>query len=153
MEATTDPQETWENPIPAVDIVISFGEDLILIEREDGTIAFPGGFVDKGESFETAARREAKEETNLDVLLVQDERDRPVHQTYSDPGRDPRDHITTTAYYAIGVYEEGNSYPEAGDDAASVHRLPIDEALAIDEDRWWADHRRILRDYVEWKRS
>ena len=71
--------------------------------------ALPGGFVDYGESLESAAVREAKEETGLDVELI-----RQFH-TYSDPKRDPRHHTITTVFIAKA---KGN--PAAGDDAKKV---------------------------------
>ena len=44
--------------------------------------ALPGGFVDYGESLETAAVREAKEETNLSISIL------GQLGAYSDPNRD-----------------------------------------------------------------
>lgn len=94
--------------------------------------ALPGGFVDYGEPLESAAVREAKEETGLDVRLI-----RQFH-TYSDPGRDTRYHTITTVFIAEA---EGNAV--AGDDAADIsvfttQHLP--EQIAF-------DHRDIINDY------
>lgn len=48
--------------------------NFILIKRKNDPFknywALPGGFVEYGESVETAAIREAKEETNIDVELI-----------------------------------------------------------------------------------
>ena len=48
--------------------------DFILIKRKNDPFknhwALPGGFVEYGETVETAAIREAKEETNIDVELL-----------------------------------------------------------------------------------
>ena len=68
--------------------------------------ALPGGFVDYGESIETAALREAKEETLLDIELIEQ------FHTYSDPLRDPRHHTVTTVYIA-----RAEGVPKASDDA------------------------------------
>lgn len=92
----------------------------------------PGGFVDCGETIESAAVREAKEETGLDVELL-----RQFH-TYSAPERDPRHHTVTTVFIATAT---GKAV--AGDDAkeaAVFHRKGLPEQIAF-------DHRDILNDY------
>jgi 8-oxo-dGTP diphosphatase len=122
-----------------VDIIIEIGEGIVLIERKNPPPgwALPGGFVDYGESFEEAAVREAQEETGLRVKLA-----RQFH-TYSDPGRDPRQHTATTVFIATA---EGT--PIGADDAARAeiftkNNLP---PLAF-------DHARILADYFRMKES
>jgi ADP-ribose pyrophosphatase YjhB (NUDIX family) len=65
--------EVYQNPIPTVDIIIEIeSKGIVLIKRKNPPYgwAIPGGFVDYGESLEQAAVREAKEETNLDVKLI-----------------------------------------------------------------------------------
>lgn len=121
------------NPVPTVDIIIEIADRIVLIERRFPPLgwAIPGGFVDYGESFETAALREAEEETGLKVTEL-----RQFH-TYSDPGRDARQHTASTVFIgkAMGV-------PMAGDDAGKAALFRQDELpeLAF-------DHSRILADY------
>jgi ADP-ribose pyrophosphatase YjhB (NUDIX family) len=129
--------ESYRNPTPTVDIIIEIGEQIVLIERKNPPLgwALPGGFVDYGESYETAALREAEEETSLKVTGL-----RQFH-TYSEPDRDPRGHTASTVF--IGT---SDGSPRAGDDAARVglfskNRLP---PLAF-------DHGRILEDYFNSK--
>ena len=52
---------THRNPSPTVDIIIEIDGRIVLVERRNPPPgwALPGGFVDYGESFEDAARREA----------------------------------------------------------------------------------------------
>jgi 8-oxo-dGTP diphosphatase len=125
------------NPVPTVDIIIEYQDQgLVLIERANPPPgwAFPGGFVDYGESLEAAAVREAREETGLTVTLL------GQFHTYSDPQRDPRQHTITTVYVA-----QGHGDPQAADDARrlavfSPDRLP--QVLAF-------DHGLILSAYLK----
>lgn len=85
------------NPFPTVDIIIELhGGGIVLIRRKNPPPgwALPGGFIDYGESAEAAAIREAKEETSLDVQLVE------LLHVYSDPARDPRHHTLSTVFIA-----------------------------------------------------
>ncbi len=129
----------YKNPTPTVDIIIEVGEAIVLIKRRNPPYgwALPGGFVDYGESYETAALREAKEETTLEITGL-----RQFH-TYSDPGRDPRQHTASTVFIA-----QAEGVPQAGDDAAEAalfteHDLP---PLAF-------DHGTILCDYFAFKKG
>lgn len=123
-----------KNPVPTVDVIIECESGIVMIKRKNPPAgwALPGGFVDYGENLESAAVREAREETGLDVELV-----RQFH-TYSAPDRDPRQHTITTVYIA-----RAQGKPLGGDDAAEARlfsrdRLP--EPIVF-------DHKRILDDY------
>jgi ADP-ribose pyrophosphatase YjhB (NUDIX family) len=117
-----------------VDIIIEYEGSIILIKRKhppEGW-ALPGGFVEYGESLETAVVREAKEETGLDIELL-----RQFH-TYSDPKRDPRHHTITTVFIA-----KARGKVIAGNDAKAIgifNRDTLPEQIAF-------DHRDILNDY------
>jgi 8-oxo-dGTP diphosphatase len=94
-----------ENPkiITAVDNVV-FGWDgrelhLLLVKRNFEPYlnhwALPGGFIQPKESTEQATQRKLFEETSLrDVFLEQ-------LYTFSNPERDPRNHVISIAYYAL----------------------------------------------------
>lgn len=122
------------NPIPTVDLIIKFNEDIILIKRKNPPEgwALPGGFVDYGESLESAAVREAKEETGLDVELL-----RQFH-AYSDPKRDPRHHTITIVFIA-----KAKGKAIAGDDAKEIGLFNKDTL----PDQIAFDHRDIINDY------
>ena len=133
----------YKNPYPTVDIIIElldFDNKIVLIERKNTPkgLAIPGGFVDYGESLESAAIREAKEETNLDITLIRQ------FKTYSNPNRDPRFHTISTVFIA-----SANGTPIAGDDAKtckiySFNILPKNLVF---------DHKEILNDYKIYKET
>lgn len=122
------------NPIPTVDIIIELKGGIVLVRRKNPPEgwALPGGFVDYGETLETAAVREAKEETDLNIKLI-----RQFH-TYSDPQRDPRHHTISTVYIA-----EAQGAATAGDDAGEIAVFKKDEL----PEKMVFDHEEILKDY------
>ncbi|GAB4343058.1 MAG: NUDIX hydrolase [Leptolyngbyaceae cyanobacterium] len=132
----------YRNPAPTVDIIIELIDrphrPIVLIERLNPPLgwALPGGFVDYGESVETAAQREAQEETGLTVELVTQ-----LH-VYSEPQRDPRQHTLSVVFLATAT---GN--PQAGDDAK---HLDLFEPWRIPTNLCF-DHDRILRDYFNYR--
>src|SRR6266481_1704225 len=89
--------ENHRNPLPTVDIIIELtGGGVVLIERKNipHGWALPGGFVDYGESLGAAAGREAKEETFLEVQLIEQ------FYTYSFLFPSTRRHTRSTVYIA-----------------------------------------------------
>ena len=75
-----------DGPAATADILLERDCAILLVERRYPPLgwALPGGFVEAGEKVSTAAVREAKEETGLDVRLT------ALLHVYSDPARDPR---------------------------------------------------------------
>nr|WP_320011342.1 NUDIX hydrolase [uncultured Desulfobulbus sp.] len=127
----------YRNPTPTVDIIIETEGGVVLIERKNPPYgwALPGGFVDYGESYENAAKREAKEETGLTVELI-----RQLH-TYSAPNRDARQHTASTVFIATA-----SGQPEAADDAQKAGIFFADTLPAL-----VFDHAQILKDYFNYK--
>ena len=129
--------------IPSVttDIFI-FDEDFnfILIKRRNDPYkdcwALPGGFVEYGESVETAAVREAKEETTIDVEL------KDLVNVYSEPDRDPRGHTITIAFTAKGDF----SQRKADDDACDIAIFSADK---LGEINLAFDHEKIIEDCLK----
>jgi 8-oxo-dGTP diphosphatase len=128
-------------PLLAADAIIELidrpGRPIVLIERKNPPHgwAIPGGFVDVGERVETAAVREALEETALEVTL------RALLGIYSDPARDPRGHTVTAVYIA-----EARGTPQAHDDALNIGVFApedLPEPLVFDHARVLADYRRF----------
>jgi 8-oxo-dGTP diphosphatase len=133
--------EKFRNPLPTIDIIIELaGGAIVLIERKNPPHgwALPGGFVDYGESLENAARREAQEETSLEVKLIEQ------FYAYSDPTRDARHHTISTVFIATAA-----GTPRGADDAKRAQAFvetSLPSPLVF-------DHARILRDYFLFKRT
>lgn len=125
-------------PAPTADIILydeQYG--IVFIERVNPPLgyALPGGFIDMNESVETAAIREMKEETNLDIELI------GILGVYSKPDRDPRFHTMSTTFVAKTHKPEEL---KAGDDAKkaqfySLNKLP--KPLCF-------DHQKMIDDFL-----
>ncbi len=133
---------TYRNPAPTVDIIIELIDrphrPIILIERKSIPYgwAIPGGFVDYGESVETAAKREALEEISLQVELLEQ------FYVYSNPNRDSRQHTISIIFIATAKGE-----PQAADDAKNIgifHPWEVPKNLCF-------DHDLILKDYWRYR--
>jgi 8-oxo-dGTP diphosphatase len=140
----TDPAGTqYRNPKPTTDIIIELadapGQIVFIVRKNDPLgLALPGGFVDEGEWIADAAVREAKEETGLDVELLE------LFHVYSDPRRDPRQHTVSTVFLA-----RASGQPVGGDDAADCIVCAPD---ALPQPLVF-DHARIVADYIAYKRT
>lgn len=127
----------YARPALTADCVV-FGlddEDLkvLLIQRDlepfSGRWALPGGFVDVGESVEKAARRELAEETGLSGIFLEQ------LYTFSEPDRDPREHVVSVAYFALVNLSE--HIVKASTDARNAAWFEINDVpeLAFDHDK------------------
>src|SRR6476660_8858892 len=124
-----------KTPLVTVDAIIEIDGGIVLVRRRHPPLgwALPGGFVDPGETVAAAARREAREETGLDVALTE------LLGVYSDPKRDPRGLYTVSTVF-IGRAE---GRPVGGDDAAEARVVSLD---ALPPDIAF-DHPTIIEDY------
>jgi len=122
----------YPRPSITVDMLIFKFENLtkvLLIKRKNEPFknkwAFPGGFVDENEPLEKAAKRELMEETGLKNV------DLKQLKTFGDPGRDPRGHTVSIAFWGL-LKEDGML--KAGDDASETAWFDINNlpSLAFD---------------------
>ena len=126
-----------KTPLLTVDIIIRYQEGIVLVERKNPPYgwALPGGFVEVGESLEDAATREAKEETSLDIKLIEQ------FHAYSDPRRDPRFHTATVVFLADGDGIVSGKDDAKRADVFSEETLPSDMVF---------DHKEIVSDYFNY---
>lgn len=52
-------------------VVINKDKELLILKKKNGYYCLPKGRVEEGESWETTALREVKEETNIDARIIQ----------------------------------------------------------------------------------
>lgn len=131
----------YANPTPTVDCIVELpGDRLVLIKRKNPPVgwALPGGFVELGEPLHAACVREVREETGLEVSLIEQ------FFTYSDPARDPRQHTLSTVYIGTAAGE-----PKGADDAAEARAF----ALTALPSTLCFDHGVILADYLAYRRT
>jgi len=134
----------YKSPKPTVDVIITDGKRVILVERGrdpyKGKWVFPGGFMDFGETAENAAVREALEETGVQVEITE------ILGVYSAPDRDPRSHHVSIVFIARQLEGE----PVGGDDAADAKWYNLEDLrpgdLAFDHDLIVADLRNWMKD-------
>jgi ADP-ribose pyrophosphatase YjhB (NUDIX family)/N-acetylglutamate synthase-like GNAT family acetyltransferase len=110
----------YRNPVPGVGIIIEMEGGVVLVKRggqvKPGQWALPSGYIEAEESVEEAAIRESREETGLDVELID------LLGIYSFPEGPPTSGIIVF-YRARPV---GGTL-RAGDDALDVRVFKPDE--------------------------
>jgi 8-oxo-dGTP diphosphatase len=126
-------------PLLAVDALVLFKNAIILVKRKNHPkgFALPGGFVDIGETVETAVKREVFEETGLDVEIIR------LFNVYSDPQRDERGHCVSIVFLCRPKNE--NDVPLGGDDAEEAF---ICDLKSLPSDLCF-DHEKIISDYLK----
>ena len=133
-----------KNPVPTVDVILQKDSNILLVKRKKDPfkdhLALPGGFVNVGEKVEDAVKREAVEETSLEIEPID------ILGVYSDPGRDPRGHMLSIVF--VGTILSGE--PKAGDDSQDVEWVNLGE---LEKKKLAFDHGRIITDYSEWRNS
>ncbi len=94
-------------------------------DPQKGTLDLPGGFVDPGENAEEAMRREAKEETGLDVTTLE--------YLGSEANEYPYKGFLYHTVDAIFLCHVSNTPDaQAADDAAALHWLAPDKIKVSD---------------------
>ncbi len=143
----------YPRPAVTVDIVVLKKSadkwDILLIRRAKEPFkdkwALPGGFVEIDEDLEEAAKRELKEETNLEPTILEQ------FYTFGKPNRDPRGRTISVGFIAI-VSEDETADIRPDSDAKDVRWFSLynPPELAF-------DHKEIIEKAIEtlkiWKKA
>lgn len=116
-----------ERPIPGVGVAVVDDGRILLVQRGRqpgrGLWAVPGGKVDLGETLTEAARREAREETGLDVEVG----DLVWAGESIGPGQPPAWHYVLVDFLAVRL----GGQPVAADDAQQAAWFSLEEARRL----------------------
>lgn len=115
---------------------------LLLIKRKNepfkGKFALPGGFVEKDENLEDAAKRELEEETSVKNIFL-----KKMH-AFGDVGRDPRGRVISIPFLALIDAEELKLH--ASDDAELAKWFSVDYLPKLE---LAFDHKEIIKEALE----
>ena len=128
-----------------------FWQVLVIVRKDSGQIALPGGMVDDGEDIPTALFREAAEETGTALDVIQKVLDEPgvyIGDVYEGPVDDPRNTdnawmVTQARLFYIDGFESSNMISTKSDDpdVAGVFWRNIHDISEM-----YADHLKWVRD-------
>jgi len=132
-------------PLICSDGVILNKGKVLLIKRKikpfKGFWTIPGGHIDFGETSRESVIREIKEETNIDVEVVN------LIKIYDNPKRDPWGHIISIAYLCEPV--NTNSLFIENEEVESLYWCDINKL----PDNIGFDHRIMINDAIKMKDS
>ena len=136
-------EKFYLNPAPTASVLpIKYGRVLLAkrgIEPYKGEYDLIGGFIKPGESAENAATRETKEETGLNVRIIQ------LIGTYPDQ-------YGKGGNYTINIHfiaEVIGGKPEPQSDASSLEWIPIKEIPKL-KLKGFKNTREALKDLQKW---
>jgi 8-oxo-dGTP diphosphatase len=97
---TATNSECYEAPAALAVVVVVLAEragelSALVVRRQDGRLALPGGFVGAEESPQATAERKLAEKTGVRRIYLEQ------LATFAEPGGDPRGWIPTVAYMAL----------------------------------------------------
>jgi len=128
----------YRNPVPGAGVLVEIEGGIVLVQRGQppfvGWWALPAGYIEADESVEQAAVRECKEETGLDVELLE------LFGVYSFP-EGPVQSGIIIFYRARSV---GGTL-QAGDDAQDVGIFPPD---GLPEKLAFRTHREVIARWI-----
>ena len=120
----------------------------VIIRSLEGFYGYPKGHMEAGESEEQTALREIREETGLDVSLLEGFRTEDAHALV----REGRPDVTKHIVYFLAEYGGQALHAQAGE-VSAIALMTFDEAMAAFQ---FESSRRILREadaYIKAARS
>jgi bifunctional NMN adenylyltransferase/nudix hydrolase len=151
-QAVLSYKKKWgTGPFLTADAVVVVSQHVLLIRRKsehgNGLLALPGGFVNPGERFYTAALRELSEETGFRVLASTAKAARQGAQLFDHPERSARGRLISEAFYFN--FGEMRHLPEVrgADDALEALWVPINKVESL-MNSLFEDHYCILEHFL-----
>ena len=149
--AVVNYRKRWAAPFHlTADVVVQAGGRVLLVRRGGdighGLWALPGGFIEPGERFYTAALRELHEETGFKTLASTMQAALKGSHVFDHPLRSPRGRIITYAYH----FNLGNiALPEVkgADDAMEAKWIAVEELPSL-EGQLFDDHAAMLDCFI-----
>ncbi len=129
----------YKNPILAVDGIIKYNENYVLIKRNVAPFkemfACPGGYVEWGETLKSATIRGVKEETGLDFCIE------GYLNYYDKIGKNPIEHYIIHVFYGTGDGEL-----KVGDNTKEVIMTKtIPKTLAFNHNNFFKDYEKRIK--------
>ncbi|MHA3980719.1 NUDIX domain-containing protein [Halovulum sp. GXIMD14794] len=148
---TAAAEEIFGYPIPinTVDAVVIQSGHILLVRRGvqpgKGTLALPGGHIDRGETAEEAAVRELYEETRLDTPRGALQGRLRGRHVFDHPERSERGWVRTEAFCFELQDREDLAKVKGSDDAEKAFWVPLSEVMPGE---MFEDHFDIIQHFV-----